>query len=279
MGDREGGAVSTRKLMVAGAVAGAMGLGTVVGAVVFAPDASLAEALPIERETVCIGGSWVIGAAAEAMGIEPAELTRALREGWTIADVAEENEVDVQDVVDAIVASERERLEDAIDAGRLTKRQADAIADDLDERVTDLVNGDLAPFPLPVLPHLGLWPAPIAFVADLIGIEPDELLAALADGRTIAEVARGKGVEVDAVVDAIVSELRDRLDDAVENGWLTREEADERATALEERVRDLVNRELGFPGPGWIRGPLPPRIHPPIGWDDGWIRGEEFAPL
>lgn len=252
--------MSTRKLMVAGAVAGAMGLGTVVGAVVFAPDASLAGAPPIERETVCIGASGVIAAVAEAIGIEPAALTRALREGRTIADLAEENEVDVQDVVDAIVASERERLEDAIDAGRLTERQTDAIADDLEERVTDLVNGDLAPFPLPLLPHLGWWPAPIAFVADLIGIEPAELLAALADGRTIADVAQDNGVEVDAVVDAIVSELRDRLDDAVENGWLTQEEADERATALEERVRELVNRELGFPGPGWVRGPFPPRI-------------------
>jgi uncharacterized protein (DUF433 family) len=151
------------------------------------------------------------------MGIEPAELTRALREGRTIADVAEENEVDVQDVVDAIVASQQERLEDAIDAGRLTKRLAHAIADDLEERVTDLVNGDLAPFPPPLLPHLGLWPAPIAFVADLIGIEPAELLAALADGQTIADVAQDNGVEVDSVVDAIVSELRDRLDDA-ENG-------------------------------------------------------------
>jgi uncharacterized protein YidB (DUF937 family) len=271
--------MSTRKLMVAGAVAGAMGLGTVVGAVVFAPDASLAGGPPIDRETVCIGGSGVIGAAAGAIGIEPTELTRALREGRTIADVAEENGVDVQDVVDAVVAAERERLEDAIDAGRLTERQAGAIADDIEQRVTDLVNGDLAPFPLPLLPHLGLWPAPIAFVADLIGIDPAELLVALADGQAIAGVAQDNGVEVDSVVDAIVSELRDRLDDAVQNGWLTQEEADERATGLEERVRELVNRELGFPGPRWIRGPFPPRIHLPIQWEDGWIGREDLAPL
>lgn len=252
--------MSTRKLIVAGAVAGALGLGTVVGAVVFAPDVSLAGARPLRRPAVCVGGSGVIEAAAEAIGIEPAELTRALHEGRTIADVAEAKGVDVQGVVDAIVESERERLEDAVDAGRLTEGQAVAIADDLEERVTDLVNGDLVPFPLPLLPHVGLWPAPIAFVADLIGIDPAELLAAFADGRTIADVARDNGVEVDSVVDAIVSELRDRLDDAVENGWLTQDEADEQSAALEERVRELVDRELGFPGPGWIRGPFPPRI-------------------
>jgi uncharacterized protein YidB (DUF937 family) len=270
--------MGTRKLMVADAVAGAMGLGTVLGAVVFAPEVSVAGAPPLEPATVCVGGSGVIQAAAEAIGIEPAELTRALREGRTIADVAEENGVDVQGVVDAVVASERERLEDAIDAGRLTQDQADAIADDLEERVTDLVNGDLAPFPLPLLPHLGLWPAPIAFIADAIGIDPAELLAALADGRTIADVAQDNGVEVESVVDAIVAELRDRLDEAVENGWLTEDEADERATELEDRVTELVNRELGFPRPGWIRGPFPPRIEPPIGWDDHSIQ-EDLALL
>jgi uncharacterized protein (DUF433 family) len=259
--------MGTRKLMVAGAVAGAMGLGTVLGAVVFAPEVSVAGA-PLERATVCVGGSGVIQAAAEAIGIEPAELIRALREGRTIADLAEENGVDVQRVVDAVVASERERLEDAIDAGRLTQDQAGAIADDLEERVTDLVNGDLAPFPLPLLPHLGLWPAPIAFIADVIGIDPAELLAAFADGRTIADVAQDNDVEVESVVDAIVAELRDRLDEAVENGWLTQDEADERATELEERVTEVVNGELGFPRPSWVRRPFPSRIEPPVGWED-----------
>jgi uncharacterized protein YidB (DUF937 family) len=268
--------MSTRKLMVAGAVAGAMGLGTALGAVVFAPNVSIAGAPPLERPIVCVGGSGVIESAAEAIGIESAELTQALREGRTIADVAEENGVDVQVVVDAIVESERERLEDATDAGRLTRAQADAIADDLEERVTDLVNGDLAPFPLPLLPHLGLWPAPIAFIADVIGIDPAELLAALADGRTIADVAQDNGVEVESVVEAIVAELRDRLDEAVESGWLTQDEADERATELEERVTELVNSELGLSGPGWIRRPFPPR--PPVGWwEDGWIQRQDLA--
>lgn len=263
-----------RKLMVAGAVAGSLGLGSVIGAVVFTPGVGLAGSPPADDTVIafCPGGSELIDAAAEAIGIEPSELVDALRNGQTIAEVARANDVEVASVVDAIVASERERLDQAVEDGRLTRDQADEIATDLEERVTDLVNGELAPFPFLGAPPLrGSWPGPIGLAADAIGIEPAELLAALADGQTIADVARANDVEVASVVDAIVAAARERLDLAVENGWLTQDQADARAADLEERVTELVNGELpAFPGPGgwhgerpgWPGGPFPPPFPP-----------------
>lgn len=89
------------------------------------------------------GGPGHLDVAAEAIGIEPDALHEALREGRTVAEVAEANGVEVQDVVDAVVAEARERLSAAVADGRLTQEEADELGADVEERVTDLVEGRL----------------------------------------------------------------------------------------------------------------------------------------
>jgi hypothetical protein len=63
--------------------------------------------------------------AAEALGITADELRTELEAGKSIAQVAEEQGVDQQDVVDALVAEGTERLEQAID--ELPTRAAEAV--------------------------------------------------------------------------------------------------------------------------------------------------------
>jgi hypothetical protein len=50
--------------------------------------------------------------------------------------VARAYDVPVPDVVDAIVVSERERLDELVDDRRLRREQADALSADLRERAT-----------------------------------------------------------------------------------------------------------------------------------------------
>jgi hypothetical protein len=52
----------------------------------------------------------------------------------------------------------------------------------------------------------------IRIAAETIGIEPRELLAALRDGKTVAEVAEANGVEPDTVVDALVAKATERIE-------------------------------------------------------------------
>jgi hypothetical protein len=81
--------------------------------------------------------------AAEAIGIEVDALREALESGQTIAEVAAANDVDVQVVIDAIVARMNERLDEAVANGRLSQAEADQRKADAVERATDLVNGEL----------------------------------------------------------------------------------------------------------------------------------------
>jgi hypothetical protein len=57
-----------------------------------------------------------LDAAAEVIGITPAELLTELKAGKSIAQVAQAHDVDPQKVIDALVAKGTARLEDAIKA-------------------------------------------------------------------------------------------------------------------------------------------------------------------
>ena len=62
-----------------------------------------------------------LDAAAEAIGIESEELRTALHDGSTIAEVAEANDVEVQTVIDALVADAEAALDEAVSNDRLTE--------------------------------------------------------------------------------------------------------------------------------------------------------------
>jgi hypothetical protein len=88
--------------------------------------------------------------------------------------------------------------------------------------------------------------------ADALGMAESELLSALEEGKSIADVAGEQNVEVQDVVDALVAAATERLDQAVEGGRVDEDRANEIKAALPERIAAMVERE-GFPGRG--RGP------------------------
>ena len=80
-------------------------------------------------------------AAAGALGMTEADLTTALQGGQTVAAVATSKGVDLQKVIDAIVASDKAEIAAAVTAGTMTQAQADQRLANLAQHVTDEVNG------------------------------------------------------------------------------------------------------------------------------------------
>jgi hypothetical protein len=85
-------------------------------------------------------------------------------------------------------------------------------------------------------------------IADVLGVSVEDLSTELQGGATLADVAAANGVAVSDVVDAIVQQKTERVDQAVENGRMTAEEAAEKTADLEERVQTRV--EEGRPERG-----------------------------
>jgi polyhydroxyalkanoate synthesis regulator phasin len=79
---------------------------------------------------------------ADLIGIDATSLREQLRDGASIADVAEANGVDPQTVIDALVAEAQAHLDLAVDNGRLSADEAAEKAATLEERVTARVNGE-----------------------------------------------------------------------------------------------------------------------------------------
>ncbi len=79
---------------------------------------------------------------AATLGITADELQEELRAGNSLADIAEANGVDVQVVIDQLVASATDRIDDAVENGRIDADEAAEKAEQLEERITDRVNGE-----------------------------------------------------------------------------------------------------------------------------------------
>jgi hypothetical protein len=77
--------------------------------------------------------------------------------------------------------------------------------------------------------------------AQALGMTADELRTALQGGKSLADVAKEKGIDVSKVVDALVAQLKAHLDQEVAEGEHTQAEADQRLADAKTRIEALVN--------------------------------------
>ena len=80
---------------------------------------------------------------AELVGTDLDGLKSAISEGQTLAEIAEANDVEVQSVVDALVERANERIDAAVESGRLTEEEAETKRDEAATKIDDLVNNGL----------------------------------------------------------------------------------------------------------------------------------------
>jgi hypothetical protein len=236
-----------RKLLGAAAFSLALAGGGAAGAILGTPNLTLAQDSGSSDDTTDApaegfrhhGGGEQLAAAAEAIGITEDELVSALQDGQSIAQVAEANDVEVQTVIDAMVAAATERLEAAID--------------ELPDRMAEVVQHEGLPDRGPGFGR-GHFGAGLDAAAEAIGIESEELRTALRDGSTIAEVAESHDVDVQTVIDALVADAEAAIDQAVENGRIDEDRAAVIKENLPDRIEAMVNGEGRF---GGHDGPLP----------------------
>ena len=77
---------------------------------------------------------------ANALGVSVADLRADLSAGKSISDVAKEQNVDVQKVIDALVANTKANLDTAVANGKLTQAEADERLKQATELFTKLVD-------------------------------------------------------------------------------------------------------------------------------------------
>ena len=77
------------------------------------------------------------------LGLDGSDIREALRNGSSIAELAEAQGIDSAGIVDAIVVRAEERLDTAVENGRIDDAQAAEMLTRAAERAEDLVNGEI----------------------------------------------------------------------------------------------------------------------------------------
>ena len=84
----------------------------------------------------------------------------------------------------------------------------------------------------------------IAVAAKALGMEQTALIAELNSGKTIADVAKEKGVALDTIVDAFVAVHTEMLKNAVASGRLTQAQADANLVQMKAHVLTQLNTKF-----------------------------------
>jgi hypothetical protein len=228
-----------------------------------------------------MGGRWggpensLLTIAAEKLGLTTTELQAELQAGKTIADVAAEKNVEVSTIVDAVVADRTEQLNELVANGQATQEEADAMLALMKANITRRINetwsgrgfgpgmmdGGMGPG-FGMGPGggrggmmggrggmMGGWGGPgnsmMQTVADTLDLTPTELVTELRAGKSVAEVAAEKNVEMATLVDAILTPRTEQLNALVAEGQLTQAEVDARITILKVDVVERLNQSWG----------------------------------
>ncbi|HWH28753.1 MAG TPA: hypothetical protein VNU26_07280 [Mycobacteriales bacterium] len=159
--------------------------------------------------------------------------------------VAATSDTSTADAVGDRVTRIKDALAGLVSDGSLTQAQADEVAAVLAE---ELPRGG------PGHHRHGGPGRHLAAAAEIIGVAPGTLRAALQSGQSLAQVAESNGVSREELVAGLVAKAGDHLTEHVENGDITQEQADERLARITDRLEELVDRE-GLPRRGERPGP------------------------
>ncbi len=161
----------------------------------------------------------------------------------------------------AIQETQTEMIDEQVADGTLTAEQGERLKERIGEKG---FLGPLDRFGIRVHVRGEMGGLTVEAAATVLGMEPDELLAELRDGTTMAEVAEGQGMAVDKFTSALLDQVRQDLDAQVADGTLTEDQANNAFQRIEENIDSIVNAEAGPCGPGGRWGG-------PGGFGGGWF--------
>jgi polyhydroxyalkanoate synthesis regulator phasin len=227
------------------------------------------------REKGFFGGFDLMQKAADYLGVDLADLRKELSDGKSLADVAKDKGKSVDGLEQTLRDAIRADADKAVEDGKLTKEQADRIVEKLSATVDELVEhgggpilrfhergrlmGPIGPPPGKGFPGFFGGFDFMEKAADYLGMDPSDLRKELSDGKSLADVAEDKGESVDGLEQSLRDAIRADADKAVDDGKLTKEQADRLVKGLSAGVDDLVEGgrfEFHFrTGPGRLPPP------------------------
>lgn len=208
------------------------------------------------KRIAVIGGTVLALAAGTAGAVAATKADEAKdRENAVLTTAAKQLDVTPQELRNALKAGQAAQLEQAVKDGKLTQEQADAIAQRMNQSGL-VLGGPGGPHGKGGPGHRGGGREMFGDVAKALGLSEAQLREQLEDGKTLAQVAKAQGKDLDDVKAAVKKAATARLDEAVKDGDLTKAQRDDMLEHLDEHLERLGEGRFGGRGPG--RGMMPP---------------------
>jgi hypothetical protein len=141
---------------------------------------------------------------------------------------------------DALKQAALDRVDAAVNDGRLTQSEADAIK----ARISAGVFGPgLGFFATGARDHVGIVFGSEA-AASYLGLTAAQLRADLESGKTLAQVAAAQGKSVDGLKQALLADAKSHLDQAAAAGKITAAQEQQMVNQLSSHLDDIINGTL-----------------------------------
>jgi len=186
---------------------------------------------------------------SQALDMVPDELLPQLKEGKTIAEIAKEQGITADTVVDELLVPVKKGLDRAVADGKLSQEQAEEKLSKAQARITEMVQKAT---PKDIVRHevnkIRMQDARamrtrvlLRQVCQIVNLDHKEMLAQLKEGKKIVEIAQGQNISRDELLEALTERAQDRLDKAVREGKLDTEKAAGIMPKIEESLTKFVD--------------------------------------
>ncbi len=140
----------------------------------------------------------------------------------------------------AVDKAEQQVIDQAVSEGRLTEEQAAELQSRLDRASAGAGLGKaFGKMDRGMGRVSGVSLRSVA--AEKLGMELEDLLTELENGKTIAALAEEKGVDTQTIIDAYLAQVKEKLDEKVAGGDITQEQADSQLEKAETRAIEKMD--------------------------------------
>ena len=196
------------------------------------------------KSKIAVGAAALLAAAGAGAAVAASQDSSPSSESKAVIDdAAKQLGIPSSKLSDALKKALSDRVDAAVAAGRITKAEGDAIKARIQSNDFPLFGGHRGG--VGAHEFLGRLDSAAAY----IGITEAQLRTELESGKSLAQVAQAHGKSVDGLIGALVAAAKDKLDQAVAAGRLTKAQETEMLGVLKDRVTSSVNQAGGLGEP------------------------------
>lgn len=174
------------------------------------------------------GNGEHLAVMSEILGLNPEEIKVQLEEGKTMVEIAEAQGFGMGELKDSIFAAMTGWLQQEIEDGTISQKNADRLLEQMEEMYAGRESGF----------HPIKMAGQIDLITDVLGLSLGEIKEQFEEGKTMIEIVEAQGFDLEALKDSISATMTDWLQQEVEDGTISQEQADLFLERMQERVEN-----------------------------------------